>query len=203
MQFFLVVNMKNIFLYLFLLIEFNIKWIFEYWVFCFKFLLFCFKFLMLLRSNSTFVFLNIYYKCRFKYFRINKFPSKLLFANFSRILLCIIYNLVRKFSLREKSEQDASPRKFLPKRHKNLPPKRILSKEKKKESFWYVERNLSPSLSSSFFFFVFFLFWWKKKKFLVYIYIKDAFSLLFLLCYLFSFFFYVFYLFFLFNIKHM
>lgn len=171
MQFFLVVNMKNIFLYLFLLIEFNIKWIFEYWVFCFKFLLFCFKFLMLLRSNSTFVFLNIYYKCRFKHFRINKFPSKLLFANFSRILLCIIYNLVRKFSLREKREQDASPRKFLPKRHKNLPPKRILSKEKKKESFWYVERNLSPSLSSSFFF-VFFSFLMKeKKKFLVHIYI--------------------------------
>lgn len=88
---------------------------------------------MLLRSNSTFVFLNIYYKCRFKHFRINKFPSKLLFANFSRILLCIIYNLVRKFSLREKREQDASPRKFLPKRHKNLPPKRILSKEKKRK----------------------------------------------------------------------
>lgn len=134
----------------------------------FRILSFLFQISNVIEKNSTFVFLNIYYKCRFKHFRINKFPSKLLFANFSRILLCIIYNLVRKFSLREKREQDASPRKFLPKRHKNLPPKRILSKEKKKESFWYVERNLSPSLSSSFFF-VFFLFWWKKKKFLIYI----------------------------------
>lgn len=180
--------MKNIFLYLFLLIEFNIKWIFEYWVFCFKFLLFCFKFLMLLRSNSTFVFLNIYYKCRFKHFRINKFPSKLLFANFSRILLCIIYNLVRKFSLREKREQDASPRKFLPKRHKNLPPKRILSKEKKRKVS-DMSKGIYRLLFLPRFFFVFFLFWWKKKKIsTIYIYIKDAFSLLFLLCYLFSFF---------------
>lgn len=188
MQFFLVVNMKNIFLYLFLLIEFNIKWIFEYWVFCFKFLLFCFKFLMLLRSNSTFVFLNIYYKCRFKHFRINKFPSKLLFANFSRILLCIIYNLVRKFSLREKRKQDASPRKFLPKRHKNLPPKRILSKEKKRKVS-DMSKGIYRLLFLPRFFFVFFLFWWKKKKIsTIYIYIKDAFSLLFLLCYLFSFF---------------
>lgn len=202
MQFFLVVNMKNIFLYLFLLIEFNIKWIFEYWVFCFKFLLFCFKFLMLLRSNSTFVFLNIYYKCRFKHFRINKFPSKLLFANFSRILLCIIYNLVRKFSLREKREQDATPWKFLPKRHKNLPPKRILSKEKKKKVS-DMSKGIYRLLFLPRFFFVFFSFLMKEKKNFWYIYIKDAFSLLFLLCYLFSFFFYVFYLFFLFNIKHM
>lgn len=170
MQFFLVVNMKNIFLYLFLLIEFNIKWIFEYWVFCFKFLLFCFKFLILLRSNSTFVFLNIYYKCRFKHFRINKFPSKLLFANFSRILLCIIYNLVRKFSLREKREQDASPRKFLPKRHKNLPPKRILSKEKKRKV-----SDMSKGIYRLLFLPRFFLFFFfsdeRKKKFLLYIYI--------------------------------
>lgn len=194
--------MKNIFLYLFLLIEFNIKWIFEYWVFCFKFLLFCFKFLMLLRSNSTFVFLNIYYKCRFKHFRINKFPSKLLFANFSRILLCIIYNLVRKFSLREKREQDASPRKFLPKRHKNLPPKRILSKEKKRKVS-DMSKGIYRLLFLPRFFFVFFSFLMKEKKNFWYIYIKDAFSLLLLLCYLFSFFFYVFYLFFLFNIKHM
>lgn len=162
--------MKNIFLYLFLLIEFNIKWIFEYWVFCFKFLLFCFKFLMLSRSNSTFVFLNIYYKCRFKHFRINKFPSKLLFANFSRILLCIIYNLVRKFSLREKREQDASPRKFLPKRHKNLPPKRILSKEKKRKV-----SDMSKGIYRLLFLPRFFLFFFfsdeRKKKFLLYIYI--------------------------------
>lgn len=188
MQFFLVVNMKNIFLYLFLLIEFNIKWIFEYWVFCFKFLLFCFKFLMLLRSNSTFVFLNIYYKCRFKHFRINKFPSKLLFANFSRILLCIIYNLVRKFSLREKREQDASPRKFLPKRHKNLPPKRILSKEKKKGKFLICRKEFIAFSFFLVFFLFFFLFWWKKKKFLVYIYKRCLFTSLLTLLSLFIFF---------------
>lgn len=158
---------------------------------------------MLLRSNSTFVFLNIYYKCRFKHFRINKFPSKLLFANFSRILLCIIYNLVRKFSLREKREQDASPRKFLPKRHKNLPPKRILSKEKKRKVS-DMSKGIYRLLFLPRFFFCFFSFLMKEKKISgTYIYIKDAFSLLFLLCYLFSFFFYVFYLFFLFNIKHM
>lgn len=92
---------------------------------------------MLQRNNSnSFFFLNVNYflnKRRFKHFRINKFPSKLLFANFLGILLGIIYNLVRKFPLREKREQDASPRKFLPKRHKNLPPKRILFEEKKKK----------------------------------------------------------------------
>lgn len=113
-------------------------------------------------TRTRFFFLNVNYflnKRRFKHFRINKFPSKLLFANFLRILLGIIYNLVRKFPLREKREQDASPRKFLPKRHKNLPPKRILFEEKKK-SFWYVEKNLSPSLSSS-------LLFWREKKFLV------------------------------------
>lgn len=180
--------MKNIFLYLFLLIEFNIKWIFEYWVFCFKFLLFCFKFLMLLRSNSTFVFLNIYYKCRFKHFRINKFPSKLLFANFSRILLCIIYNLVRKFSLREKREQDASPRKFLSKRHKNLPPKRILSKEKKGKFLICRKEFIAFSFFLAFFF-VFFLFWWKKKKISgIYIYKRCLFTSLLALLSLFIFF---------------
>lgn len=143
---------------------------------------------MLLRSNSTFVFLNIYYKCRFKHFRINKFPSKLLFANFSRILLCIIYNLVRKFSLREKREQDATPRKFLPKRHKNLPPKRILSKEKKKKVS-DMSKGIYRLLFLPRFFFCFFFFSdERKKKFLVYIYKRCLFTSLLALLSLFIFF---------------
>lgn len=177
---------KNIFLYFFfLLIEFNIKWIFEYWAFCFEFLR------NVIEKHSTLVFLNTYHKCRFKHFRINKFPSKLLFANFSRIL-CIIYNLVRKFSLREKREQDASPRNFLQrhkKRHKNLPPKRILSEEKKRRKFLICRKEFIAFSFSVVVFFLFFFFSFlvkEKKNSGIYTYIKDTFSFLFLLCYLFS-----------------
>lgn len=166
----------------------------------FRILSFLFQISNVIEKNSTFVFLNIYYKCRFKHFRINKFPSKLLFANFSRILLCIIYNLVRKFSLREKREQDASPRKFLPKRHKNLPPKRILSKEKKRKV-----SDMSKGIYRLLFlprFFLFFFFSDERKKNFWYIYKRCLFTSLLALLSLFIFF-YVFYLFFLFNIKHM